>query len=129
MESLDSIILGSKAINSSAVSYWLLFQNYSKLLELKHMLSNIIYRALEMENKLLRLEFNLPDHPGTMEKIVNAISSSGANIYHAEVDNLNKDTPIGYQYLLFTINVLDKSRIDELLGRLDKLGYKYRIIG
>ena len=64
-----------------------------------------------------------------MEKIVNAISSSGANIYHAEVDNLNKDTPIGYQYLLFTINILDKSRIDELLGSLDKLGYKYRIIG
>ena len=93
------------------------------------LLSNIIYRALEMENKLLRLEFNLPDHPGIMEKIVNAISSSGANIYHAEVDNLNKDTPIGYQYLLFTINVLDKSRIDELLGSLDKLGYKYRIIG
>ena len=93
------------------------------------LLSNIIYRALEMENKLLRLEFNLPDHPGIMEKIVNAISSSGANIYHAEVDNLNKDTPIGYQYLLFTINILDKSRIDELLGSLDKLGYKYRIIG
>ena len=64
-----------------------------------------------------------------VNEIVNAISSSGANIYHAEVDNLNKDTPIGYQYLLFTINVLDKSRIDELLGRLDKLGYKYRIIG
>ena len=36
--SLDSIILGSKAINSSAVSYRLLFQNYGKLLELKHML-------------------------------------------------------------------------------------------
>ena len=32
------------------------------------LLSNIIYRALEMENKLLRLEFNLPDHPGIMEK-------------------------------------------------------------
>jgi threonine dehydratase len=92
------------------------------------LLSNIIYRALEMEDKLLRLEFNLPDHPGTMEKIVNAISSSGANIYHAEVDNLNKGTPIGYQYLLFTINILDRTRIDELLANLDKLGYKYRIV-
>ncbi|MCL4453750.1 threonine ammonia-lyase [Ferroplasma sp.] len=93
------------------------------------LLSNIIYRAMEMEDKLLRLEFKIPDHPGTMEKIVSAISSSGANIYHAEVDNLNKDTPIGYQYLLFTINILDRERIEELLGNLDKLGYKYRIVG
>ena len=82
-----------------------------------------------MENKLLRLEFKIPDRPGTMEKIVNAISSVGANIYHAEVDNLDKDTPIGYQYLLFTINILDRERIEELLGNLDKLGFKYKIVG
>jgi threonine dehydratase len=93
------------------------------------LLSNIIYRAMEMEDKLLRLEFKLPDHPGIMEKIVNAISASGANIYHAEVDNLDKDTPIGYQYLLFTINIVDRERIDELLGNLDKTGYKYRVVG
>ncbi len=93
------------------------------------LLSNIIYRAMEMENKLLRLEFKIPDRPGTMEKIVNAISSVGANIYHAEVDNLDKDTPIGYQYLLFTINILDRERIEELLGNLDKLGFKYKIVG
>ncbi len=54
------------------------------------LLSNIIYRALEREDKLIRLEFKLPDHPGIMIKIVNAISSVGANIYHAEVDNLKK---------------------------------------
>ena len=93
------------------------------------LLSNIIYRAMEMEDKLLRLEFKIPDRPGTMEKIVNAISSVGANIYHAEVDNLDKDTPIGYQYLLFTINILDRERIEELLGNLDKLGFKYKIVG
>ncbi len=92
------------------------------------LLSNIIYKSLEMEDKLLRIEFNLPDHPGTMIKIVNAISKSGANIYHAEVDNLNKNTPIGYQNLLFTVNVLDKSRINKLLKNLDELGYKYNIV-
>lgn len=83
---------------------------------------------MEMEDKLLRIEFNLPDHPGTMIKIVNAISKSGANIYHAEVDNLKKNTPIGYQNLLFTINILDKSRINKLLKNLDELGYKYDIV-
>ncbi len=92
------------------------------------LLSNIIYHSLEKEDKLLRLEFNLPDHPGTMIKIVNAISNSGANIYHAEVDNLKKDTPIGYQNLLFTINVVDTDRINELLNNLDSLGYHYRIV-
>ncbi len=34
----DSVILGSKAINSTTVSYRLLFQNYAKLLEMKHKL-------------------------------------------------------------------------------------------
>ncbi len=92
------------------------------------LLSNIIYKSMEMEDKLLRIEFNLPDHPGTMIKIVNAISKSGANIYHAEVDNLKKNTPIGYQNLLFTINILDKSRINKLLKNLDELGYKYDIV-
>ncbi|MEM0138990.1 MAG: threonine ammonia-lyase [Ferroplasma sp.] len=92
------------------------------------LLSNIIYHSLEKEDKLLRLEFNLPDHPGTMIKIVNAIAKSGANIYHAEVDNLKKDTPIGYQNLLFTINIIDSDRINELLENLNALGYKYKIV-
>ncbi|WP_287954483.1 threonine ammonia-lyase [Acidiplasma sp.] len=92
------------------------------------LLSNIIYRALEREDKLIRLEFKLPDHPGIMIKIVNAISSVGANIYHAEVDNLKKNTPIGYQNLLFTVNIVDKKRINELLEKLNKLGFEYNIV-
>ncbi|AAT42823.1 threonine ammonia-lyase [Picrophilus oshimae] len=92
------------------------------------LLSKIIYKSMEMENKLIRLEFNLPDRPGTMVKIVNAISSVGANIYHAEVDNLKKNTPIGYQNLTFTVNIVDANRIEKLLNALDSLGYKYNII-
>ncbi len=92
------------------------------------LLSNIIYKSLEREDKLIRIQFKLPDHPGIMVKIVNAISSVGANIYHAEVDNLKKDTEIGYQNLLFTINIVDKERINDLLNSINKLGYKYSII-
>lgn len=51
--SQDTVILGSKAINASTVSYQLLFQNYSKLLELKHMLesNNIGYSIADVNFK------------------------------------------------------------------------------
>ena len=91
------------------------------------LLSKIIYKSLETENKLVRIECKIPDRPGTLHRISKAISDSGANIYHAEVDNLVPDTPPGYQSIMFTVNVRGKNQLDRLLEQLKKIGYRFQV--
>lgn len=92
------------------------------------LLSKIIYKSMQIESKLVRIEFKIPDRPGTLFRISSAISETGGNIYHAEVDNLAKDTPVGYQTVTFTINVRDENHLSILLAKIRSLGYRYEIV-
>ncbi len=88
-------------------------------------LSKIIYKSMEIEGTLVRIGFKIPDRPGTLHRIAGAISGVGANIYHAEVDNLKEDTPVGYQSVTFTVNVRGDEHASELARELEKLGWKF----
>ncbi|HLH86243.1 MAG TPA: threonine ammonia-lyase [Thermoplasmataceae archaeon] len=92
------------------------------------LLSKIIYKSMELEDRLVRIEFKIPDRPGTLHKISQEVYLTGGNIFHAEVDNLSQDTPVGYQTITFSVNLRDKGHLEELVGRLDKLGFKYKIV-
>lgn len=92
-------------------------------------LSKIIYKSLEVEGKLVRINFNIPDRPGTLHRIASTISQTGANIYHAEVDNLKENTPVGYQSVNFTVNVRGKLHAQKLASELEKLGWKFEMYG
>ncbi|MCL4330646.1 MAG: threonine ammonia-lyase [Candidatus Thermoplasmatota archaeon] len=92
------------------------------------LLSKIIFKSMEIESKLVRIEFKIPDRPGTLYRISQAISETGGNIFHAEVDNLAKDTPVGYQAVTFAINVRDDKHLSALLERIAGLGYRYEIV-
>ncbi len=92
------------------------------------LLSKIIYRAMEVDLGLVRIQCKIPDRPGSLHKITSAISSSGANIFHAEVDNLSQDTPIGYQSIRFSINVRDREHLEILLDLLRNAGYPFSIV-
>ncbi len=92
------------------------------------LLSKIIYKCMELESKLVRIEFKIPDRPGTLLKISSAISSVRGNIYHAEVDNLARDTPIGYQTVTFSVNLRDEEHLKALTEKLKVLGYKFEIV-
>jgi threonine dehydratase len=89
------------------------------------LLSKIIFKSMEIDLGLVRIECKIPDRPGTLQRITSSISASGANIFHAEVDNLSQDTPVGYQDIRFSINVRDKDHLDILLERLKESGYKF----
>ena len=93
------------------------------------LLSKIIYKSMEMERKLVRIEFKIPDRPGTLHRIASSISDVGGNIYHAEVDNLSEDTPVGYQSVTFTVNVRGPDHADLLQKKLESLGYRFIISG
>lgn len=88
-------------------------------------LSKIIYKSMELEGTLARIGFKIPDRPGTLHRIAEAISGVGANIYHAEVDNLKEDTPVGYQSVTFTVNVRGRKHAELLAAELEKLGWKF----
>lgn len=93
------------------------------------LLSKIIYKSLEIEERLVRIDFKIPDRPGTLWRISNAISSVGGNIYHAEVDNLARDTPpVGYQSVRFTVNVRDSEHAAALVEKLKTLGFSFQVV-
>lgn len=92
------------------------------------LLSRIIYKSLELESRLVRIGFKIPDKPGTLYKIASAISSAKANIYHTEVDNLASDTPVGFQHVVFTVNVRGDEHLSELLEGLKPLGFRYEVV-
>ena len=92
------------------------------------LLSKIIFKSMEHETKLIRIGFKIPDRPGTLYRIASAISQAGGNIYHAEVDNLDESTPIGFQSITFTVNVRVNKHADELLENLKKVGYSFDIL-
>ena len=92
------------------------------------LLSKIIYKSMEIDLGLVRIECKIPDRPGTLQRITSSISSSGANIFHAEVDNLSQDTPVGYQNIRFSINVRDRDHLDILLQKLKESGYKFFVV-
>ena len=91
------------------------------------LLSKIIYKAMEIENRLVRIDFQIPDRPGTLMKIATTISSIGGNIYHAQVDNMERNTPVGFQSVKFTVNVRGKAHADELIEKLKTLGYSFEV--
>ncbi|MGP6206711.1 threonine ammonia-lyase [Cuniculiplasma sp. SKW3] len=92
------------------------------------LLSKIIYKGMETDMGLIRIECKIPDRPGTLHRITSAISMSGANIFHAEVDNLSQDTPVGYQSIRFSVNVRDGDHLDGLLQKLSEIGYHFHIV-
>lgn len=92
------------------------------------LLSKIIYKSMQNESKLVRIEFKIPDQTGSLVKIASAISEAGGNIYHAEVDNMARDTPVGHQSITFTVNVRGEKHLGELVEKLKDLGYPYEIV-
>ena len=91
------------------------------------LLSKIIYKSLAIESKLVRIGFIIPDRPGSLQKVVTAMTESGANIFDAEVDHISKDTPAGFQTITFAVNVRDKAHLAQLTERVKALGFRYEI--
>lgn len=92
------------------------------------LLSKIIYKSLENKTELVRIMCSIPDRPGALKRMTTAISDSGANIFHAEVDNLMQDTPIGYQGIMFTLSLRGEEHLDTLLKHLREIGYKFEVL-
>ncbi len=91
------------------------------------LLSKIMYKSMEHESKLVRFSFKIPDRPGTLSCISSTISSVGGNIYHADIDNLDEATPVGYQSIMFTVNLRGKQHAALLISKLKELGYKFEV--
>lgn len=92
------------------------------------LLSKIIYKNLESSRQLVRIICRIPDKPGALKTISAAISETGANIYHAEVDNLALNTPVGYQSVLFTLNLRDEKHFADLTEKMEKTGYRFKVL-
>ncbi len=92
------------------------------------LLSKIIFKSMELESKLVRLEFRIPDRPGTLFRISSAISEVGGNVFHAEVDNLARNTPVGFQTVKFSVNIRGEDHLAQLIEKIGKLGYSYEIV-
>lgn len=92
------------------------------------LLSRIIYKAMQTESKLVRIELKIRDRPGELLKVASAVSSVGSSIYHLEVDNLSLDTPVGFQSVIFSVNVRGREHLSDLLEKIRGLGCSYRVV-
>lgn len=92
------------------------------------LLSKIIHKSLEESSSLVRIVCKIPDRPGTLHKIAGAISETGASVYHAGVDNMIKDTPIGFQSIIFSLSLRGREHLDEVLAKLREIGYTFEVV-
>lgn len=92
------------------------------------LLSRIIYKGMQTEFKLVRIELKIRDRPGELLKVASAVSSVGSSIYHMEVDNLSLDTPVGFQSVVFSVNVRGREHLSDLLEKIRGLGCSYRFV-
>ncbi|PYB69092.1 MULTISPECIES: threonine ammonia-lyase [unclassified Thermoplasma] len=119
---LAAIMEGSIDVKGRKVAIVVSGGNINPLL-----MSKIIYKELENLGQLVRIECTIPDRPGNLYRIAEAIAKNGGNIYHAEVDNLRKETPPGFQSVIFSVNVRGQDHLNRILGSLREMGYIFRI--
>lgn len=120
---LAAIMEGKVDVTGKKVAIILSGGNINLLL-----LSKIIYKSLEKSSELVRIMCKIPDRPGALQRITEAISGCGANVYHAEVDNLVQDTPIGFQSVTFTVSLRGEKHLSDLLLKLKDIGFKFDVV-
>ncbi len=91
------------------------------------MMSKIIYKELENNGQLVRIECTIPDRPGNLYQIAEVIAKNAGNIYNAAVDNLSKSTPPGFQTVSFDVSIRNEDHLDRILRALERSGFRFKV--
>lgn len=88
-----------------------------------NLLARIIQRGLMRNGRLLRLELELPDVPGSLGMLATLLGESKANIVEIYHDRYSKDLPIGEAIVEVSVETRGFEHQDEVLRLLSGRGY------
>ncbi len=89
-----------------------------------NLLDRIIGYGLTKAGRLARLQIDLPDQPGELQKLLALISESSANIRTIAHDRVRRDIPIGSACVTLELETRGPEHIRELWRRLVDRGYQ-----
>jgi len=92
------------------------------------LLARIIERMLFVEGREVRIRGVLPDRPGMLKRVLEVLAEAKANIVTIEHDRANPSLRPGKAEVTITIEVPAMEHVGELLARLKRIGYEFRVV-
>lgn len=86
-------------------------------------IDRILQRGSITEGRLIRIEVDLRDMPGTLWKLLGIIAQEKANILHIFHDRLNLTNPINVSRVELDLEIRGHDHAEVLLKRLKQAGY------
>ncbi len=88
-----------------------------------NLLDRVIGYGLAKAGRLMRLEIDLHDRPGELQKLLALIGGSGANVHTVEHDRLRRDIQIGSVRVMIELETRGPAHTEEVRERLHENGY------
>ena len=86
-------------------------------------MDRILHRGSVKMGRLLRIEVDLPDVPGSLWKLMGIIAQNKANILHIFHDRLNLENPIQVSRVKLNLETRGHDHAKELVDKLRQAGY------
>jgi threonine dehydratase len=89
-----------------------------------NLLDRVIGYGLAKAGRLMRLEIDLHDRPGELQKLLALIGGVGANVHTVEHDRLRRDVQIGNVRVMIELETRGPAHIVEVREKLRDGGYR-----
>ncbi len=93
-----------------------------------NIIERIIEKGLVKSGRLIRLDIELMDVPGSLAKLTSLIAKNRANILHISHDRLSKEVPIRKTRVRLSLETKGYEHIDGILNGLKEKGYIAKIV-
>ena len=91
-------------------------------------LDQMVAKGLEMEHRLLRLEFALADRPGALREIIDAVADAKANVVDVAHQRMGSNVPLGRATVVLSVETQNSSHTKRLMAGLAGAGLRYRVL-
>ena len=91
-------------------------------------IDRILQRGSIQMGRLIRVEANIPDVPGSLWKLLGIVTQEKANILHILHDRVDLHNPLGVSRVVLTLETRGFEHSEEVVGRLKEAGYPMRRI-
>ncbi len=89
-------------------------------------IDRILQRGSIRMGRLIRIEVDLPDVPGSLWKLMGIIAKEKANILHILHDRLNLENPIQVSRVKLNLETRGHDHAEEVMEKLKEAGYNIR---
>ena len=87
-----------------------------------------VAKGLEMEHRLLRIEFTLPDRPGALREIVEAVAEAKANIVQVTHERMGSKVPLGRATVVLSLETQNSAHTEVLVAGLSRAKLRYKVL-